>query len=289
MTPVFRDYDQERLDALLDVRRRVPDFATFTDRFERRSAAVRARRDCHLDVRYGAQPRERLDLFLPHATGRPVPANVFFHGGYWRSSEKERYSFLADGFLPAGAAYVAVEYTLIPDVDIDELIRQCRAALAWLHRNAGAFGIDRQRLFISGHSAGGQIVGMLAAAGWQDAFAAPVDIVKGVCAISGLYDLEPIRCSYLNATLGLDEATAARNSPALLAPATPAPFITAVGGDEGEEFLRQNTLVGDAWGDTVAVTSLVLAAHNHYTAVEALSEPTSTLGRAVLTQMQLVR
>jgi len=55
---------------------------------------------------------------------------VFFHGGYWRSADKERYRYLADGFLPAGAALAVVEYALIPTVDMDELLGQCRAAVA---------------------------------------------------------------------------------------------------------------------------------------------------------------
>ncbi len=208
MTPVFLDYDQERLDYHIDVRRRVPEFSVFSDRFAERSAALRGRTRCHLDLRYGPHPRERLDIFLPAGITDPVPANLFFHGGYWRSSEKERYSYVADLLLPAGAASVVVEYALIPDVDLDELVRQCRAALAWVHANGPEFAIDPARLFVSGHSAGGQIVGMLATAGWHDDFGLPVDAIRGVCGISGLYDLEPIRLSYLNSTLGLDADTA---------------------------------------------------------------------------------
>jgi arylformamidase len=269
----------ERLDALLDVRRRVPDFLAYTDRFAERSAFNRTRRSVHLDVPYGPHPRQRLDVFLPDRP-EPAPAVLFYHGGYWRSSEKERYSFLAEAFLPAGVACVVVEYALIPDVDMDELVRQCRASLAHVHRNAAELGIDPARLHVAGHSAGGQIVGMLMAAGWHGAFDLPADIVRSGCGISGLYDLDPIRRSYLNDTLALDAASAARNSPCMLRPATDAHLLAAVGSLEGEEFLRQNGLIAEAWGSPV--TGLVLKDDNHYSAVEAFADPASPLVAAFL-------
>lgn len=285
--PVFLDYDQERLDGLLDVRRRVPDFLAYTDRFEARSATQRGRPGATLDVRYGEHERERLDVFPPPNAAGPSPANLFFHGGYWRSAEKERYSYPAEAFNAVGAAYVAVEYALLPGVTMDELIRQCRAAVAHVHRHAAELGLDAGRLYVSGHSAGGQIVGMLMADGWQEALGLPADAIRGGCGISGLYDLLPIRRSYLNEVLALDDAAAARNSPAALRPAGGAPLILAVGGLEGEEFLRQNRLMAEAWGDAVPITEIVLEAHHHYTAVEALGDPTSQLFQAVAAQMAL--
>jgi arylformamidase len=285
--PVFLDYDQERLDALLDVRRRVPDFLAYTDRFEARSAAQRGRPGARLDVRYGAHERERLDVFLPPGATDPLPVNLVFHGGYWRSAEKERYSYPAEAFNALGAAYVAVEYALLPGVTMDELIRQCRAAVVHVHRHAAALGLDAGRLYVSGHSAGGQIIGMLLAGGWQEALDLPADAIRGGCGISGLYDLVPIRRSYLNEVLALDDAAAERNSPERLRPAGDAPLIAAVGGLEGEEFLRQNALMAAAWGATVPVTEIVLEGHHHYTAVEALGDPASVLFHAVAAQMGL--
>lgn len=280
---VFRGYDREQLDALYDTRRMVPHWQTFTDRFEARSAELRARMPVGLDLAYGDHPRERLDLFLPDGVARP-PLHMFFHGGYWRSGEKERYSYVAEGLLPAGAAAAIVEYALVPGVDMDELVRQCRAAVSWVASRAGELGIDRERIFVSGHSAGGHIVGMLMAGGWEGA-----GIVRGGLALSGLYELEPIRLSYLNETLALDSQAAARNSPALLAPQGADPLLLAVGGDEGAEFLRQQQTMERAWqGAGVPVSASLLAGHNHYTIVELLGDPAGDLARAVHRQMGLV-
>jgi len=279
---VFRGYDQEQLDALYDTRRMVPDWQTYTDRFEARSAALRARMPDALALAYGPHPRERLDLFLPGGVERP-PLQAFFHGGYWRSGEKERYSYIAEAFLDAGAAAAIVEYALVPGVDMDELVRQCRAAVSWLAAAADRLGFDGERIHVSGHSAGGHIVAMLMADGWEGA-----GIVKSGLGLSGLYELEPIRLSYLNETLGLDPAAAARNSPALLTPAGAAPLLLAVGGDERAEFLRQQQAMEDAWlGEGVPITSSVLPGHNHYTIVELLGDADGELAAAVRRQMGL--
>ena len=119
--------------------------------------------------------------------------------------------------------------------------------------------------------------------GWDGA-----GIVKSGLGLSGLYELEPIRLTYLNETLGLDPAAAARNSPALLTPAGAAPLLLAVGGDERAEFLRQQQAMEDAWlGEGVPITSLVLPGHNHYTIVELLGDADGELAAAVRRQMGL--
>ena len=279
---VFRGYDQEQLDALYDTRRMVPDWQTYTDRFEARSAALRERLPDALGLAYGSHPRERLDLFLPAGIERP-PLQAFFHGGYWRSGDKERYSYIAEAFLPAGAAVAIVEYALLPGVDMDELVRQCRAAVSWLAAESGRLGFDGEQIHVSGHSAGGHIVAMLMAEGWDGA-----GVVKSGLGLSGLYELEPIRLTYLNETLGLDPAAAARNSPALLNPVGAAPLLLAVGGDERAEFLRQQQAMEDAWlGEGVPITATVLPGHNHYSIVELLGDPDGQLAVAVRRQMGL--
>ena len=97
--------------------------------------------------------------------------------------------------------------------------------------------------------------------------------------------MEPIRLSYLNDTLGLDANAARQNSPCLLRPATAAPLILAVGAREGEEFLRQTTVMEHAWGKDVPIKPLILAGHHHYSAVEALGDPQSELAAAIIAQM----
>jgi arylformamidase len=278
----FLGYDREALDALYDVRRRVLDWETYTDRFEARGVETRARWGAALDVRYGGHERQRLDVFRPDGADAPLPVHVFFHGGYWRSGDKERYSYVADAYVPLGAAYVAVEYALVPEVDLDGLIAQCREAVAWVYHHADEHGLDRERIVVSGHSAGGHIVGMLMAAGWHDALGIPPEAIRAGMSLSGLHDLEPIRLTYLNDVLGLDLDAALRNSPYRLPPATAAPLVLATGELEGAEFARQTWVLDAYWrSQDVDVTSAVLDGHHHYSIVEALGDPASELARAL--------
>jgi arylformamidase len=159
--------------------------------------------------------------------------------------------------------------------------------VAWLW--ATGLPVDRDHIHVSGHSAGGHIVGMLMADGWAEAAGLPADVIKGGCGVSGLYDLEPIRHTYLNGTLALDESSARRNSPAYHRPASAAPLVLAVGGEERSEFLRQTELMERAWRRHGCRTrSMVLDGMHHYSIVESLGDPGAPLTRAMHRQMEIV-
>src|SRR6185295_14458485 len=226
-TPVFREYDQQALDAEYNNREKVKDSADWLSRYAIASAETRAALECRLDLVYGPHPGERLDVFP--ARGPSAPVHVFVHGGYWQRLDKSDSSFVARGLQPSGMAVVVINYALIPTVDMDELVRQCRASIVWVHRHAASFGGDPNRIFVSGHSAGGHLAAMLMSTDWSAFAGLPADVVKAGCGISGLYDLEPIRLSYLNETLGLTMETARRNSPVHLVPASAGPLLLPVG------------------------------------------------------------
>ena len=285
---VYRDYDQAGLDAQYNNRERVPDFLDSLERGVRASEAVRARLSCALDLAYGPGPRDRLDIFPASHAGAPV--HVFMHGGYWRAMDKEMFSYPAAAFVQAGITFVAMTYPLAPAVGMDQIVASMRAALAWMCRNAAQHGGDPARITVSGHSAGGHLAAMALATDWArwDGGGGPVpaDLVKAACAISGLYDLEPIRLSYLNADLHLDAASAHRNSPVHAIPARAGPLVLAVGGLESEEYHRQQSAFAEPWTDAgLAVDTLVLPGLDHFTVLEQLGDPESPLFQAVLVQI----
>ena len=284
---VYRGYDQQRLDAQYNNRARVPEHVEIHTGWEAEGEAVLAEFDTRLDVAYGPSAEETLDVYLPeNAKGAPI--HIFIHGGYWFSRHKDDFRFLARGLVPAGAVLVIVNYALVPQVNLDELVRQCRAAVAWTHGNAATFGGDGERIFVSGHSAGGHLTAMMLATDWP-AFGAglPPDLVKGGCAISGIYDLEPIALTFMQETLGFTPEQVARNSPLSLPPATEAPLIVAVGGDESEEFLRQSEELTAAWGEPAQCDLMVLSGVNHFTILGGFADPENALTRAALKQMGL--
>ncbi len=290
-TALYQGYDQTELDAQYNNRSRVPEHVDILAAFEADSDAVLADFKTRLDVSYGPGDEETLDIYLPEtpSTTEGAPINVFLHGGYWYSRHKNDFRFLARGLVPAGAVLVVVNYALVPSVDLDELVRQCRAAVAWTHANAQSFGGDAGRIYVSGWSAGGQLTAMMMATDWT-AFGngLPADLVKGGAALSGIYDIAPIRMSYMQETLGFTFDQVSRNSPQFLAPATKAPLIVGVGGNESEEFLRQSEAFSKAWGEKGTDCSLmVLPGINHFTILSEYADPASDLIQTVQKQMGL--
>lgn len=284
---IFRDYDREALDREYDNRGKVADSAEFLAWYTKESAAATAELEGRLDVPYGRSPAETLDVF-PARGSRPTPIQVFIHGGYWRALDKSDFRYVARAFYPAGAAAVVINYALIPTVDMDELVRQCRAAMAWVFRNARSFNGDPERLFISGHSAGGHLVAMLMATDWHAFDGLPRDLVKGGCGISGLYDLEPIRLCFLNDQLKLSPEQVRRNSPVSLVPADSGTLLLAVGALEGPEYHRQTDDLAAAWHQHgQALEVMDLSGLHHFSIAAELNDPTTKLSRAMLHQMGL--
>ena len=178
-----------------------------------------------------------------------------------------------------------VNYTLAPKAKMDEIVRQNRAAVAWLARRARENGIDPARIHVAGHSAGGHLTAMVLATDWT-AFGLDHNPVRGACAISGLYDLEPIRLCYLNDVLGLDAAMAERNSPLHHLPRRSPPLILSVGTGETDEFLRQQAEFASAWRKAhLALEIADQPGDHHYEVVGRLGQPKSPLHQAVMRQI----
>ncbi len=285
---VYEGYDQAELDAQYNNRARVPEHVDIHAAFEAEGEKVLNDVDTRLDVSFGPSAEETLDIYLPE-NSQGAPINIFIHGGYWFSRHKNDFRFLARGLVAEGAVLVIVNYALVPQVNLDELVRQCRAAVAWTFENAGTFGGDPERIFVSGHSAGGHLTAMMTVTHWP-AFGdgLPADLVKGGCAISGIYDLEPIRLGFMQETLGFTPEQVEKNSPLTLSPATPAPLIVAVGGEESEEFLRQGETFAAAWKNQATPCDLmVLPGLNHFTILDEFADPEGGLTKAVAEQMGL--
>jgi len=277
----FASMTPEEVERGYNNRAAVPDHPAWFARFAAASAEAEAALAPRRDVRFGRGPKETLDLFLPSGTPRGTLA--FIHGGYWRSLDKAEHGFVAPAFVAQGLAVANINYDQCPAVSVADIVAQANRAIALLARDGARLGIAGP-LVVAGHSAGGHLAAM-AVATPSAAFGTDAHPVRGALSLSGVHDLTPLLLSSMNADLRLDREAARAVSPALLAPATPAPVAIVVGAGETSEFLRQADLLWDAWPanrPTGMAGPLRVAGRHHFDVVMDYLAPDSALTRATL-------
>ncbi|WP_198380075.1 alpha/beta hydrolase [Roseomonas sp. KE2513] len=223
------------LDREYNARATTPEVETIIGAYRARTDAAKAVLRWSTE-RYGPTEPERVDVY---PAGEGAPVLVFIHGGYWRALDSADAGSMAPAFVAAGACVVSVNYTLAPAASLDRIVDECRRALAWVHANIARFGGDPSRIHVAGSSAGGHLAGMMIAPGWGAALGLPERAVAGATLLSGLFDLRPLPATHINAWMHLDEASARRNSPALLPLPSGLPVVLAYGDTETGEFKRQ--------------------------------------------------
>jgi arylformamidase len=275
---------QEELDAQYNLAAMFPEA---TARYEafcwRESEDARSELDHRLDVPFGPTLAEHVDLY-PVSGNAPVL--VYVHGGFWCLRTSKEFGFVARGPASRGVATVVTNYDLCPRVSIDEIVRQTRAAVAWVYKNATSFGGDPGRIHVAGHSAGGHLVAMLLATDWEGEYGLPDDILKSATAISGLYDLSPFPFTFLQPQLQLGYDQVLKNSPILHIPDSAPPLLVVYGENETGEFKRQSEEFLDAWqAKGLEGEIAILRGKNHYEVIDGFLEPESPLCSAILAQM----
>ncbi|QDL56166.1 alpha/beta hydrolase [Rhodoferax aquaticus] len=233
---------------------------------------------CVLDVPFGPTVHETLDIFPADVPNAPV--FVFIHGGYWRALSSKEFSGVALGLQPLGITTVVINYALCPFVSIDEITRQCRAAVAWTVRNIAQYGGDPSRVSLGGHSAGGHLTAMCLQTEWARDYGLAPDPIHSAILVSGLYDLAPLRYSYLQPMIQLDDGVVKRNSPAYNVRPCKTPLWITWGGAESTEFERQSTLLHSAW--LAAGNQAELSAQpgaNHFTAIHGFEDAQSPVSQ----------
>ncbi len=276
------------LDAQYNQRARHPEHAQISARWQAASSLVQRIESWRRDVRYGAGDGETLDVYPSPRANAPVL--VFIHGGYWRASDKALHAFIAPSFTADGALVIVPNYAPCPVVGIEHVALQMTRCMAWVHRNAAIYGGDPSRIVVAGHSGGAHLAAMMLGCRWKDVDASlPTQLLAGAMAISGVYDLEPLRhAPFLKQDVRLTPASVRRLSPAFF-PRPRKPLHTAVGGEESAEFKRQAALIRDQWGPTSVPVCETIPSANHFDILHNLADPNGRLHRHALALLGLRR
>ena len=291
---VWLDMDQQALDDAYDQLVYAPNRDQLAKRRIANSAAARTRIGDPLRFAYGPTPIEGLDVYRAAPSGGAkavdkTPVAIFVHGGAWRTGAAAEFTFLAEPFVRAGGAFIALDFTTVDDAggSLFPMVEQVRRAIGWVYRNANTFGGDRDRLYLLSHSSGSHLAGCAVTHDWPKE-GLPRDILRGATLSSGMYDLKPVRLSkrsqYVKFTDAMEqELSAIRHLDKLVTP-----LNISYGTYETPEFQRQArdfAAAVKAAGKPVEV--LVGEAYNHFEMLETLGNPYGLLGRAVLAQMGL--
>lgn len=145
-------------------------------------------------VAYGADPRQKLDIFQPlaPATGKR-PLVVFFYGGSWTRGDRADYRFVGEALASHGVAAIVADYRLSPQVRYPDFLADCAQAVKWAFDHADELGADPTRIYLMGHSAGAYNVAMLALdARWLGGAGLTPQRLAGWIGLAGPYDFLPI-------------------------------------------------------------------------------------------------
>ena len=285
---VFLDMDQQALDEAYDQEIWAPNRALIVERRKAASERARVILGVPKHVAYGPGEHEGLDIFNCGIKGAPV--NVFVHGGAWRRNVAADYALLAEPLIRAGAHCVIIDFINVDQAsgDLFPMYEQVRRALGWVYKNAESFGGDRNRIYISAHSSGSHLSGVMLTRGWKEE-GLPPDFCKGAVLLSGMYDLAPVRLSKRSSYVKFTDAMVELSGGRFICDLH-TPLVLAIGTCETPEFQRQSRdFVAAVQAAGKPAELIVGTGYNHFELLETLANPYGLTGRAMLAQMQLTK
>jgi arylformamidase len=257
-------------------RKIVANVSDIIDGWRRRSALLRSQLSPITDLKYGPHPRETYDLFR---AVNPKGTLVYVHGGYWRMHSKLETSFVAAPFLAEGHSVALINYPLCPDMALNHIRASSLAAFAHLWQNT-LTSAERAHVLVAGHSAGGHLAALHAATDWV-ARKLPANPIQAIVSLSGVFDVQPVIRTSINADLRLTAEMAAQLNVLDDEPKTTTELLLAVGSEESDEFKRQSQALANNWKH-LGPDFRIIPEANHFTIVEQFANPASDLFKATL-------
>lgn len=262
MTKVFLDYDQKALDDQYEQRVWVPHADDIIRRYGLKSDEVRKRIGEPRTERYGPTAPETLDIY-----GSGKKALVFVHGGAWKRQSSRENAFPAEMVVQAGAAYVALNFALLPAETLAEMVAQVCRGIEWVHAHVS------KEVVLCGHSSGGHLAGCALT---------KTKVVERALVVSGIYDLLPVRLSARNDYVRLDERLEHEYSPIRHIDKIRCPVTVSWGEKEAAEFCRQSS----EFAKELGAPTIIGKGMNHFEICLTLADPHAPLGKAALEMLR---
>jgi arylformamidase len=260
----------------------VADAQGLLERYIARSAETRERITGTYDLRYGPDEKQTFDLHPPADGNKAAPILIFIHGGYWRALDKSDHSFVVPAFTDAGLLVVNLNYDLCPTVTLDRIVEQVRDGIAYVHQHAAELGGDPARITLMGHSAGAHLAAMMLAQDWT-ADGLPADVIKSAVLLTGIYEPAVVQRISVNAEIQMTPDVAARNDCINNPPLRTLPLLIAAGGDEPDGWQQQSIdYAGVCRAENFEVTLTCVTGTNHFTLLDAASDPSHDLCQAII-------
>ena len=270
---------QEELDSEYNVESAVPNFPDYIQYYQDASALARSAYANRRSYDYGPTLMERLTVYPSERADSPVM--LFVHGGYWRMGIGDDFDFIAKGPLELGFTVVIITYALAPHVAIPEIIRQVRASIAWTAKNIATLNGDPKRIFVSGHSAGAHLAAMSTSTRWAD-YGLANDTIKGILAISGLYDLQPVAQTFIQPAVRITDEQIFSSSPARIIGPSDIPITVSWGARETTAFRKQSDDYLNSWRKAGNLgLALIIADADHFSILKEFESPDGQLSQAL--------
>ena len=230
------------------------------------SKEVQSTSKCVLEIPYGDDERQKLDVYLPEAAGPdPLPVLVFLHGGYWVIGHKDTLGFMAPPITCAPAILVTAGYRMAPGAKYPEQVDDCRRALKWVYENISRHGGNPDRIFVGGHSAGGHLASLIALqTGRLHEFGLPANAIKACFPVSGVFDVTDTPPDRRDALLSApDQARGA--SPLFNTAGNTVPFFLEIGENDFPNLRNQHlAMMASLKAEVGPVEEMERRGHNHF-------------------------
>lgn len=237
-----------------------------------------------VELAYGQDARNRIDFFPAVNPAPGAPVLIAIHGGLWFLFDKWMMHFLVPAFTAAGVHVACPNYRLALQAGLDEIVTDCRRAVAFLHLNQETTGIILGPFSVIGHSAAGQLAAVMASTEWSALDPRlPADLVRGWICVSGFYDIEPFGLTGFQAQTAFTNDAYRRWNPVNLVRSGMPSGLLITGSKESallHEMMEGYAALLRASGDQVQTVDA--PGECHFSVLRRLGDPESELHRLAL-------